>query len=203
MNDKPKLDDVAFMKRLGELGGNKSALGRELQISSVAIAKRWKKLLNSEAGSRGKLAAVIGASMKPFGKAKPGDRSGIKAELIDAEQRVTYELDVLGMLVESSTILQDLLKEMRADIVKNNGKIKPFERQDLIKISEKQAGLAKIYLECQASAYNTKSVRLFIDLVLEVLGEESHDLQRKVLSRIRSAESLFNSIFGATSSPGE
>jgi rRNA processing protein Gar1 len=202
MNDKPKLDDLAFMKRLGELGGNKSALGRELQISSVAIAKRWKKLLNSEAGSRGKLAAVIGASMKPYGKVKPGDRSGIKAELIDAEQRVTYELDVLGMLVESSTILQDLLKEMRADILKN-GKIKPFERQDLIKISEKQASLAKIYLECQASAYNTKSVRLFIDLVLEVLGEESHDLQRKVLGRIRSAESLFNSIFGATSSPGE
>jgi hypothetical protein len=196
---KPKLTDEAFVKRLGELGGNKSALGRELKISSVAVAKRWKKILRLEAVDRGIVAAVIDKATRPGVIAK--DKQMFQGEISNSKDRVTYELDVLGMLVSSHSIQQGILLEIQAE-VKKNGKSKPYEREDMLKISDKQAALAKIYLDCHASAYNTKNMNMFVNWVLEMLKEESHDVHRKVLDRIRSAEPLFNSIFGSASSGG-
>ncbi|MCK5607546.1 hypothetical protein KAR91_37025 [Candidatus Pacearchaeota archaeon] len=196
MGDKPKMTDEQFTKRLGELAGNKSALGRELQISSTAVAKRWKKILGQEGADRGVVAAVV---KKVSGS--HGDKSKFKGELVDSEKRATHELNVLEMLVSSHNIQQRILQEIQKNI-EANGKIKPFERDEMLKISEKQAALAKIYLDCHATVYNAKTNDLFIRTVLGILQEESHELHRKVLRRFRDAEPIFNSILGFTPSDG-
>lgn len=197
-----KLNDQQFMGALDALGGNQRRLAEELGVSPAAICKRVKRILGDEAKTRGRTAKVVKEfdGRKPQGVRKDTFRR-VEIAIGEGSREVDQKLDVVAMMLESNAILTSLLKEVR-DEVAAKGKSNPLQRKQLLALAERLQSQAKGYFDIQASLYNSKMIKHFMDAVLYVVSQESPELQRAIYVRLRDSGSLFQSPLGIPEASG-
>ena len=201
--EKVTYTDEQFMKRLGDLKGNQSALAREMGISVQAIAKRRKKLIANKVNDAGRVAAVIRRTTgtRVSEAIVKSTQKTITTAIASGEEDIQRSLDVMSMLIESNKIFGDILTEIRQEIEKR-GKSNPLQRKQLILLGDKIAGLAKTYFDIQSSLFNARSAKIFIEAVLYELQQEDINFKRRVLKRLGDCAAFFNSDNGHISATG-
>lgn len=192
--------DDEFIARLNALKGNQKALADEMGISPAAICKRKKKLSKLIAVSRGEVSAIVKATAHR--KPVPISEDEVEAKLHEGEEEIQRKLDIMGMLLESNTILTGLLEEIRNEI-KEKQKSNPLQRKQLMTLADKIQGLAKTYFDIQASLYTAKNAQIFIEAVLYVLQSVDPKLKREVVRRLGDTASLFQASNGSAPAAGD
>lgn len=201
MAKQKKVSDGTFLVRLEALDGNQRRLAEELGISPAAVCKRLKKLLTKEGQTKGITAKVVESYAGDKPSPPPKKNLMVPKDSIKTGTRAfDNSLDVLGMLIESNNILTGLLGEVQQE-VKAKNKSNPFQRKQLIALADKLQCLAKTYFDIQATLYNARTTKHFIDAVLYVVSQTSPDLQRAIYKRLLDSGSLFQSHFGTPESP--
>ena len=184
------------MGALEALGNNQKKLAEELGVSPAAVCKRVGRILKKEGIDRGRAAKVVKEfdGRKPKGVRKDTFRQ-VEIAIGTGSREVDQKLDVLGMLIESNTILTDMLKEVREEVTKR-GKSNPLQRKQLLSLAEKLQSQAKTYFDIQATLYSAKVYKHVIDAVLYVISQESPDVQLAIYKRLRDSGPIFQSVGG-------
>lgn len=182
--EKQPLTDAEFTRRLKELNGNQSAMARELGVSVQAVAKRRKRLQKADAHAVGR--AKVAVSKAAEKNAELAMAAGARSAKVDLQRG----LDIMDLLIESNSIYNDILAEIRGEVTKR-GKSNPMQRKQLLMVGDKMASLAKTYFDIQATLYNAKNAQIFIQAVLNVLQSVDTNIKREVLRQLGDTAAFF------------
>lgn len=179
---RPNLSDEEFLSLYRECGENKAEVARRVGVTEGAIRKRLKKVLGDSSKQDGQARAVaaIGRQLARTEEEPEGAEDGIR---------------VMTLLLDSNRTFKAVLADIQRDVEERKGKIRPFERDTLLKISQRQEQLAKTYCEIQSKLLSAKSVHTILSAILQEVAREIPDIHERVVYRLRDA-GLLGEILG-------
>lgn len=175
-----KVDDETFLRRLIELGENKSALARELGLTPSAVVMRLRRIdpdgkRLETAKTNGRAAVIVHQAVNNVGFEAGANSAARNLKHIE---NLTKYCDVIDGTVDQ------LVTEMAEQLRKPGAKLKPYHVDMLCKLTTQGRGLAETIHRIWNDLFSLKEGIAYIETVTRILEKYEPDVRKKIFCEL-------------------